>query len=550
MGIRSGISVRVRLLGMAVLGMLGMFVIAGVAYGAFTSMKGHFDATLEENYQARQAIDLARRAQVDFKIQVQEWKNILLRGKDPAQFDKYLKGFNEQEAAVQATLADLKRTLDGTELADLNVDGIAATMASLGPKYREALGQYDRTLEDPAAVVDRLVKGIDRAPSDAIDGLVERIGQRVAEIDKRAAERVDASMAEAVQWAGVALAVFALIQLAFSLFIMRSITRPLAGSVAVAERISEGRLDNQFTMAGIAELDAMTSAFSSMQARLRELIGDAKRNADEIAAAATEMSSSAALVFERTSGQSEAAAAMAASVEEMTVSVNHIADASSTALETTRSSSAQCDTGDQVVRATGDKVESISEAIHASAAVVRQLLSNSEEISSIVNVIEAVAEQTNLLALNAAIEAARAGEQGRGFAVVADEVRELAERARTSTVEIRGLIVNLQQRTRDVASSMDHSVEMAGDGLKCAQQAGAAIADINASASRVLEVVDDMSASLREQATASDDIARHVEHIAQSAEENSAAVKGVEEAARHLDKLADTLRTSVSRFVL
>ncbi len=241
---------------------------------------------------------------------------------------------------------------------------------------------------------------------------------------------------------------------------------------------------------------------------------------------------------------------MAATVEEMTVSVNHIADSSSEANQVTIESRRLCSEGNRVIQATGAKVKAIADAIHSSSEVVKTLLKQSQEISSIVQVIKEVSDQTNLLALNAAIEAARAGEQGRGFAVVADEVRKLAERTGTSTEEIGVLIAQIQQSSRSVFDSMELSVLAAAEGMTLSDQGGGAIAQVNDSSQRVVAVVADISSSLKEQSAASSDIARQVERIAQMADENSVAVNEVKASARSLNGLAESLKNTVNRFVI
>jgi methyl-accepting chemotaxis protein len=195
-----------------------------------------------------------------------------------------------------------------------------------------------------------------------------------------------------------------------------------------------------------------------------------------------------------------------------------------------------------------DEMSRISASVRESSAVILDLEQRSRDISAIVKAIKEIAEQTNLLALNAAIEAARAGEQGRGFAVVADEVRKLAERTTLSTQEIAGMIDQIQKGTRTAVSSMEAGMRRVDSGVELAGQAGDAIGRIKASAEQVVGVVDSISAALREQSAASNDIARKVEQIAQMSEENTAAVQNTAVTARDLGQLSAFLESAVKRF--
>ena len=192
----------------------------------------------------------------------------------------------------------------------------------------------------------------------------------------------------------------------------------------------------------------------------------------------------------------------------------------------------------------------IAETVQASATQIGELGQHAEQISSIVGVIKGIAEQTNLLALNAAIEAARAGEQGRGFAVVADEVRLLAQRTANSTQEITEMVDKIQLGTREAVSSMDVGVNQVKSGVEQAQQAGEAIVNIRTSSGNVVRVVDQISLALREQTAASQDVARNVERIAQMSQQNSQAVEETTETARSLQQLAQNLEQQVNVFRL
>jgi len=186
--------------------------------------------------------------------------------------------------------------------------------------------------------------------------------------------------------------------------------------------------------------------------------------------------------------------------------------------------------------------------VQSSSTIVEDLGRQSDQITSIVNTIKEIADQTNLLALNAAIEAARAGEQGRGFAVVADEVRKLAERTSLSTTEIGGMVAKIQNGTRSAVSSMQAGVVQVSNGVELANQAGDSINRIRDGAERVTHVVNGISDSISEQSSAGNQIAHQLETIAQMSEESAIAVGHTATAARHLHSLSASLHKTVAQF--
>ena len=328
----------------------------------------------------------------------------------------------------------------------------------------------------------------------------------------------------------------------------RSIVRPLRLAVEAANQIARGNLRNHIQAQGTDEIGALMRSLAGMQDSLAGLVRAIQTKAADLNTAAAELATTAEQVAVATANQSEAASSMAASVEEMTVSVAHITESAGHASDKTAESARLAESGSQVVESAGAEVTAIADGIGRSADLVNLLKVQSQEISSVASVIKNIAEQTNLLALNAAIEAARAGEQGRGFAVVADAVRTLAERTAQSTGEISGTIEKIQASTEQVVSEMSASVGRTKSGLDLSQQAGLTIAQLSSSSGEVLVAVQEISAALREQSQASNEIARHVESIAQMAQENSSAVEQTQQSARTLQDLAQELQTSVMNF--
>ncbi|MBI2275880.1 MAG: methyl-accepting chemotaxis protein [Dechloromonas sp.] len=324
------------------------------------------------------------------------------------------------------------------------------------------------------------------------------------------------------------------------------------GSVEVfsagARRLADGDLRAEFVTAGRDELHAAGRDFNDMAAAFRQLLGRIQSDVQQLRAAAAQLASSSHQISGSAGTQSDAASSMAAAVEQMTVGVDHISRNAQEAQSHSQESDQVATEGARIVESVARDIQDIAETVNQSAAAVEALGQQSDQISAIVGTIKDIADQTNLLALNAAIEAARAGEAGRGFAVVADEVRKLAERTAKSTQEIAGMISAIQSGTATAVSSMKRGVERVAAGVDQAQLAGSTIGLVQIQSRQVVGAVSEITVALREQASASTEIARNVERIAQMAEQNNSAASGNAATADSLSKLAETLNGEVARF--
>ena len=342
--------------------------------------------------------------------------------------------------------------------------------------------------------------------------------------------------------------------IAFSLtLVSRNLIRTLGGdplyASQITRRIAAGDLTTEVECAA-GDTSSVLAGMKEMQQTLRTMINEIVRGAEQLSSASEQLLHASEDVAARSRQQSESASAMAAAVEEMTVSIDQVAENAREAHTISVHAGDLSSKGAKVIQNAATEMHNISEAVQSSSAIIEDLGRQSDQITSIVNTIKEIADQTNLLALNAAIEAARAGEQGRGFAVVADEVRKLAERTTLSTAEIAGMVGKIQNGTRNAVSSMETGVVQAGKGVDLASQAGTSITEIRDGSVRVMEVVNSISDSIREQGTVSSEIAKNIERIAQMSEESASAIQHTTDAARHLQQLSSGLHNSVSRFKL
>lgn len=393
----------------------------------------------------------------------------------------------------------------------------------------------------------RISSGSDKAKMDGMRSIIAEVTHSEDVLLAQRTEQMNQAKDQAITIlisGGLIAAVLAMI-LAFSLG--RTIRARLQVAIDAAIAVAEGRLD---TAIDTSTSDELPKAFDRMQTRLREMIQQISRASNQLVDSVHMISSASEQLSTAVNEQSSSASAMAATVEQLTVSINHVSDNADEAGNLANRSGQQSKDGSGVIQNTLTSMNGIARTVQHASTKVSELGQHSEQISSIVSVIQGIADQTNLLALNAAIEAARAGEQGRGFAVVADEVRLLAQNTGKSTKEIASMIDKIQLGVRETVESMRSGVLEVNQGVEMAGSAGTAITEIRESSGQVLAVVEQISLALREQTAASQDVARNVERSAQMAEQNNLSVQDLLRTSNGLNELAMGLKQEVGRFRL
>ena len=331
--------------------------------------------------------------------------------------------------------------------------------------------------------------------------------------------------------------------------LMRSIRRPLAEMQDTMNAVSSSLdLTHRVKRTSRDEIGVAMTAFNRLLETIQTSLREVREKVEAVSGSAGEMSRTAGELSQTAGYASEAASAMAATVEQVTVSINHVAERALEADSLSRQSGEHADSGGAVIEKTVSEIDEVALDVRESATKIVALQAQTESIGLVVKTIKEIADQTNLLALNAAIEAARAGEQGRGFAVVADEVRKLAERTTTSTHEIENTILAVQTGADEAVSRMQDTVSRVEASVAAAREAGTAIRGIRESSTEVVARVADISSSIREQGVASNSMAQVVERVAQMSEENSAAAGQTAQSSATLQQLAGEMEAAIRRY--
>ena len=339
-----------------------------------------------------------------------------------------------------------------------------------------------------------------------------------------------------------------LLSLTIGVLVFLRLKRGFASTQSIAQSIADGNLTCAIPVEGRDEIGHLVAQITIMRNNLQELIGDLGTSLEKLSVDSGELRSVATQSAGVAINQAEESSSIAAAVEELSVSIDQVEEHAGEAHKITQKTAAKAFDSAAMIEKIAVEIQNIAASVQATASEMHSLEAISNEISVIVKVIGEVADQTNLLALNAAIEAARAGEQGRGFAVVADEVRKLAEKTNRSSKEISEMISNIQNAAHGVVRTMESGVARVSIGVNLSREATESMIAIRTDQTVVTQAVDGIAGGLSEQATATRDIAAKIEKISQGTEVLAQKARQTNDAAENLEKLSAHLRHLAANF--
>ncbi|RVU05566.1 methyl-accepting chemotaxis protein [Pseudomonas syringae pv. syringae] len=528
-------------LGFAMIGTL-MLILGVFALSQMSKIRGATEVLADSNVPSIKSLD--RFAEVSIRLRVLSYR--LLVNRDP----------ETQQKTIELMAMRNKQITDAQTVYEKLIS--APEERNLYSQYVQLLGQY-RQLEDRLKTLSR-ANNIDQlqellnnemvSNSDQMNVVLRKLVEintaQLNEVKEQASSEYDSAFNMVI---GLLIAA-TLLTLVFAWMLIKSITTPIATALLAAETIAQGNLTRPISIDGTDEAGRLLLAMKTMQDKLRDTLQGISGSATQLASAAEELN---AVTDESARGlvqQNDEIEQAATAVNQMTSAVEEVARNATSTSQASRSAATSAGDGRDLVQETVSAIERMSGDVQGTAELIISLANESRDIGKVLDVIRGLADQTNLLALNAAIEAARAGEAGRGFAVVADEVRALAHRTQQSTSEIERMISSIQTGTEQAVSSMRNSTERAESTLNIAKGAGQALNTINSAVEEINERNMVIASAAEEQAQVAREVDRNLVNIRDLSAQSTNGANQTSAASTELSRLAIDLNGTVARFAL
>ncbi|KWT00279.1 methyl-accepting chemotaxis protein [Pseudomonas syringae pv. avii] len=528
-------------LGFAIIGAL-MLILGVFALSQMNKIRGATEDLANGNVPSIKSLD--RFAEVSIRLRVLSYR--LLVNRDPETQQKtidLLAMRNKQITDAQAIYEKL--------ISDPDERNLYGQYVQLLGQYRQleerlkALTRANKIEELQSLLNNELLSNSDQM-NVVLGKLVEINTAQLNQVKKDASREYDSAFNMVI---GLLIAA-TLLTIVFAWMLIKSITTPIATALHAAETIAKGNLTQPIQIDGSDEAGRLLLAMKTMQDKLRDTLQGISGSATQLASAAEELN---AVTDESARGlvqQNNEIEQAATAVNEMTSAVEEVARNAVSTSQASRNAATSAGDGRDLVQETVSAIERMSGDVKGTAELIINLATESRDIGKVLDVIRGLADQTNLLALNAAIEAARAGEAGRGFAVVADEVRALAHRTQQSTSEIERMIGSIQSGTEQAVSSMRNSTERAESTLNIAKGAGMALNTINVAVEEINERNMVIASAAEEQAQVAREVDRNLVNIRDLSAQSTTGANQTSAASTELSRLAVDLNSMVSRFAL
>lgn len=563
MNVLDNVKVRSKLIISLLVSVVFMLVIAGVGLYGVKNGKEKMDGFYNEQYASVTKVlgylgnvEGARVALVTMVSTANaakvKWLESAEKGKDAA-FAVDPAKLNPLKERVDSLTKDAREALDSVNNSPWSKDDMKKAVSDI----REVWGAFVETRDKE--LIPLIYQGkIEEANAIALGIQAERykkfteLSRKLVDSEQKEADdskkESDASFKSTIIWMIIIIVLVVLIGSIVSMAIAGNVSKRVGHVAGSAEEMAEGHLGKTVDVTGSDEIGMLASSYNKMSVNMKELINSISQASNQIASASEELSSTSEQMSRGMQQQTSQTSQIASAMEEMSATVLEVAKNSQSASSSANEASSTAQKGGEVVTRTISGMMSIAATVEQSAKTIGELGKSSDQIGEIVAVIDDIADQTNLLALNAAIEAARAGEQGRGFAVVADEVRKLAERTTKATKEIAQMIKNIQKETGSAVSAMEAGTKEVNEGVQLANEAGVSLTQIVDAVQKVNDMIRQIATAAEEQSTAAEEISKSIEEIASVTKETSQGSNQTATASHELSRMATELQGAVGQF--
>jgi methyl-accepting chemotaxis protein len=460
--------------------------------------------------------------------------------------ESHLAEFNENAQQALDRMNSAVKRLQGT-----GISGKVAGFESAYQRWMQAAEQSMALAESGARqAAQSALKGDSQTSFDALRRFFDVAGAHADEQAKLSATHAsEEALSRSVMILGASI-LTVLVCVALFIIFLRLIVNSIGTLKKQLDNIAEGEgdLTQRVPVETNDDLGQLATSFNQVLANLQSMVGSIQTLSENLGKGATQLSTAARDNNDGINRQNDLISMVATAINEMQSAIEEVAGNASRAADVTRHAQETSEKGGRIIHDSSAQVQTLAEQILKAVEVIRKLSEDSKNITSVLEVIRGVAEQTNLLALNAAIEAARAGEQGRGFAVVADEVRTLAQRTQQSTEDIQRMITTLQTGVSDIVSVMETGSEQAGETERLATEAEKELKTILESMNDIMDVNASVASATEEQTQVVEEINRNIVNINELASESSRRSERINDISATLDSYAASLRQQTGRF--